>query len=449
MFRQRFKWLAILYFFSALVFGQTPSNSTPLPLPPSTSSSRGIPPVPVEQALIPEGVFAQELVDALKLGPIADQAKAEALLSSLGIEPKNGWISEYPVTPAVLGDIDNDIAAVCEQGRIALPKDQVIKKVNALKARLGFNISLSPNTPPLTGQPPNPGNTKIYSYIDNKGMKYFTDDFDSIPPEYRDHAKLLSQPSSPGSSAVMPSVPPDWSGTQPLPQAQQYGPMLDPNILDSYYQDQGPPVVTYYSPPSPYDYLYSWVPYPFWSTGIYFTGFYVLNNFQKQIIYNNIPYHLSHHVGPGSINNATYHRGSGNGWYPAGNAQAGARAIVKLEQNHQYNTFNHPQFQTPAQQARPFAAPRNLNNAPATNNRPGVMPRPMFQPSQQIEGRVYNQVPQYRPNPGFEERQFRPNPAYNPGFEEHRIINSPQIYGGGGGGHIEARPAEGGRGGRR
>ena len=47
-----------------------------------------------------------QLAEALKLGPVADEAKAEELLSGLGIEPKNGWIAEYPVTPEVLGDIE-------------------------------------------------------------------------------------------------------------------------------------------------------------------------------------------------------------------------------------------------------------------------------------------------------------------------------------------------------
>ena len=42
-----------------------------------------------------------QLAEALKLGPVPDEAKAEELLSSLGIEPKNGWLAEYPVTPDV------------------------------------------------------------------------------------------------------------------------------------------------------------------------------------------------------------------------------------------------------------------------------------------------------------------------------------------------------------
>jgi hypothetical protein len=36
-----------------------------------------------------------------------------------------------------------------------------------------------------------------------------------------------------------------------------------PEVINKQYEEQGPPVVTYYAPPDPYSYLYSWVPYPF------------------------------------------------------------------------------------------------------------------------------------------------------------------------------------------
>jgi len=55
-------------------------------------------------------------------------------------------------------------------------------------------------------------------------------------------------------------------------------------IVNNYYYTEGPPVVTYYPPPWDYNYLYAWVPYPFWCSGFFFPGFFILNDF-----------HIHHH----------------------------------------------------------------------------------------------------------------------------------------------------------
>ena len=70
----------------------------------------------------------------------------------------------------------------------------------------------------------------------------------------------------------------------------------NPEVINKQYYEQGPPVVTYYAPPDPYYYLYSWVPYPFWSTGFYFPGFFVLNNFHRHVFFNRHPYFVTHHA---------------------------------------------------------------------------------------------------------------------------------------------------------
>ncbi len=57
---------------------------------------------PVEQPLLPEGVFAVQLAQALKMGKVNDEAQAENKLSAAGIEPKNGWIADYPMTPDIV-----------------------------------------------------------------------------------------------------------------------------------------------------------------------------------------------------------------------------------------------------------------------------------------------------------------------------------------------------------
>jgi len=56
--------------------------------------------------------------------------------------------------------------------------------------------------------------------------------------------------------------------------ARSYSDQAD---LDSYYAQEGPPMITYYTPPPDYYGMYTWVPYPFWWYGVPFSGYYILN----------------------------------------------------------------------------------------------------------------------------------------------------------------------------
>ena len=221
-----------------LAAAQSPAANTmpppPLAVPSNPAAGQtGNNPTPVEQALTPEGVYAMELLDALKLPPATEPGQAEEVLTNLGIEPKNGWISDYPVTPAVLGELDKDISDACNQQKVSLSSDQALKRVNALKSRLGFQISSGPAVPPAAAQPPKPASVStIYSYLDSAGARHYTDNFDSIPPEYQAQAKILSQTTN-------QSGPSANGGYSP-----QYTAVPDPSAVYNYYQTQGPPVVT-------------------------------------------------------------------------------------------------------------------------------------------------------------------------------------------------------------
>jgi len=76
-------------------------------------------------------------------------------------------------------------------------------------------------------------------------------------------------------------VNPDLSSNGPAETSAPDYP--DTTAVDNYYADEGPPVVTYYAPPSDYAYLYSWVPYPFWSEDFWFPGFFVLADFNVRV----------------------------------------------------------------------------------------------------------------------------------------------------------------------
>ncbi|MGO9951098.1 MAG: hypothetical protein ACLPN1_02675 [Dissulfurispiraceae bacterium] len=57
----------------------------------------------------------------------------------------------------------------------------------------------------------------------------------------------------------------------------------DESTENDYYQNEGPPTVTYYAPPEDYAYLYDWVPYPFWWSNFWFPGFFVLTDFHLRV----------------------------------------------------------------------------------------------------------------------------------------------------------------------
>jgi len=75
------------------------------------------------------------------------------------------------------------------------------------------------------------------------------------------------------------------------------GPPSYPNstVINNYYQTEGPPVVTYYTPPPDYSYMYGWVPYPFWCSGFFFSGFFILHDFHRAVFIDNRVFFVSNH----------------------------------------------------------------------------------------------------------------------------------------------------------
>jgi len=92
---------------------------------------------------------------------------------------------------------------------------------------------------------------------------------------------LFIEPHSDG--ATYPSNPPKYENYP------------DPTVINNYYTEQGPPVVTYYAPPPAYYYLYGWVPSPFWWSGFWFPGFFVLNDFHRTVFIHNRAFFVSNH----------------------------------------------------------------------------------------------------------------------------------------------------------
>jgi len=69
--------------------------------------------------------------------------------------------------------------------------------------------------------------------------------------------------------------------------------------IRQYYNNYGPPVMTYCRPPYDFDYLYGWRPYGSWWQGHYYPGYYLLHRFHLVIhVDSKRPHHRRHPVNP-------------------------------------------------------------------------------------------------------------------------------------------------------
>ena len=281
--------VAVLVLFPVPFYGQgqrgEAAGEAPLPTPLTNQMSATSP--PVAQPLVPEGVFAVELAEALKIGQAQDEAQAENMLSAIGIEPKNGWIAGYPVTPDIVGEIEKSVAASVDAKTLKMGKDQAQKAVENVSAKLGLNVM--PAFPSPSAQAAPIGNVPIYRYMDDNGVLYYTDRYELIPQEYRDQLQMIR-------GEVPPQLSAEPAGEEAETPVNNFVANPNPQVINNYYYNDGPPVVTYYAPPTAYYYLYAWVPYPFRCSGFFFPGFFILRDFHRHVIFNKHPFVVTNHV---------------------------------------------------------------------------------------------------------------------------------------------------------
>ena len=269
-----------------------------VPIPPTQSLQPGrtsTKPPPIAQTLVREGDFAIKLAEAFKLGQAQGEAEAENMLASAGIAPKNGWIADYPVTPDIIGELQNTVGEAVDSGKLAMRKDEATKAFQDLIAQQNIPV----------------------------------------------RADAESQSQYAGIEQPDAGAPP-----------QNYPEYYEPSVIDNYYYDQGPPIVTYYPPPWDYYYLYAWVPYPFWFGGFWFPGFFCLHDFHRGIFFNGHMRFVSNHFrdsrtnGFGAIDPARRHMGGSAvagisrsaGRVTSREARSGASSI--LSRSYQHTKFN-------------------------------------------------------------------------------------------------------------
>ncbi|MFQ5796445.1 MAG: hypothetical protein ACE5JP_15545 [Candidatus Bipolaricaulia bacterium] len=190
-------------------------------------------PPPIAQHLVRESAFAQRLLEALHLGTGKTEAEAQNTLASVGIAPKNGWISNYPVTPDILGELKLAVGEAADAGRITMTRDEAEQAL--------------------------------------------TDLVDAFDLPIRMVSTDVEQPREEDADTLKKSV--------------------KERVIEDYYDEEGPPVVTYYPPPRHYAYLYGWVPYPFYWDDYSFPGYFILHDFHVVLRFGHHRHHRHHHGG--------------------------------------------------------------------------------------------------------------------------------------------------------
>jgi hypothetical protein len=91
---------------------------------------------PVAQTLVREGDFAVKLAATLNLGLPTNEAEAEDMLAKAGVAPLNGWISDYPMTPQIVGQIEDSITKAAAEGKLPMKSEEAIKGLYLLTAQM-------------------------------------------------------------------------------------------------------------------------------------------------------------------------------------------------------------------------------------------------------------------------------------------------------------------------
>jgi len=130
---------------------------------------------PVAQDLVREGDFAINLAAKLDLGTPEDEGSAETLLSEAGIMPLNGWLSDYPVTPEIVGQLQSSISKASEDGKLSLSGEEATQRMYALAAEKRLPVPAGSGGAPNAGRQSMPSNpTVINNYYYDQGPPVVT-----------------------------------------------------------------------------------------------------------------------------------------------------------------------------------------------------------------------------------------------------------------------------------
>ncbi|HUL30705.1 MAG TPA: DUF4124 domain-containing protein [Thermodesulfobacteriota bacterium] len=142
-------------------------SSTPSQVPPGKAAAAaqqeaaGRQSPPVGQTLVREGDFAVKLAEALRMGPAKGETEAESTLAAAGIMPKNGWIADYPVTPDIIGELQNAVGSAVDSGKLEMNRDEADKAVQDLAVQQGLPVQVDERQNPVEQQPQDYGDSEV------------------------------------------------------------------------------------------------------------------------------------------------------------------------------------------------------------------------------------------------------------------------------------------------
>jgi hypothetical protein len=126
---------------------------------------------PIAQPLVREGTVAVKMVEVLNLGTTTSEVEAENLLVGAGIAPRNGWISDYPVTPDIANELRTAVNGAAGAGSITVGRDEAVLAFDGVLS--GYNLVLGGDTPGEAVEQEQsavyPDNAEINDYYYNDG----------------------------------------------------------------------------------------------------------------------------------------------------------------------------------------------------------------------------------------------------------------------------------------
>jgi hypothetical protein len=140
------------------IASQVPSGKTVATAPLEEAAKQS---PPIGQTLVREGDFAVKLAEVLKIGSPKGEAEAESALAAAGIMPKNGWIADYPVTPDIIGELQNAVGSAVDSGKLKMNKDEAAKAVQDLAVQQGLPVQVDDRQNPIEQQPQDYGDSEV------------------------------------------------------------------------------------------------------------------------------------------------------------------------------------------------------------------------------------------------------------------------------------------------
>jgi hypothetical protein len=126
---------------------------------------------PLAQPLVREGTVAVSMVEVLALGKTTNEVEAENLLLAAGIAPRNGWISDYPVTPDIAGELRAAVYDAAESGSLKLGTAEAVQAFDGILTQ--YNLAVKDDTSgEIAGReqaPEYPDSSYMNDYYYNEG----------------------------------------------------------------------------------------------------------------------------------------------------------------------------------------------------------------------------------------------------------------------------------------